>query len=183
MNDGFWVFGYGSLLWNPGFQPQQTRLAVLAGYKRSFCMWSHHHRGTPDHPGLVLALDRSDYSTCRGMALKVSKYEADETLANLRKRELISYAYKETEVELEVAELGRVTALAYVVDPRHHQYCLIGIDEQAKIIATAVGGRGDNRDYLEKTVAKLIELGIGDPYLDSLLQRVRILTCGGISGQ
>ena len=178
MAQGFWVFGYGSLLWDPGFEPEQSRHAVLKGYRRSFCMWSHHHRGTPSNPGLVLALDRSDSDSCRGMALKVSGSEADQVLAELRRRELVSYAYVETAVRLDIDGLGPKPALAYVIDRTHHQYCQIGPEEQAQTIARAAGGRGDNRDYLEKTVAKLRELGIGDPDLETLLEKVREISSG-----
>lgn len=174
MTQDFWVFGYGSLLWNPGFEPELARPAVLHGYKRSFCMWSVHHRGTKASPGLVLALDRSNLDSCRGMVLKVAADATEEVLADLRRRELISYAYKETEVSLTLLDGGgTVAALAYVIDRNHHQYSHMNTERQAQIIARASGGRGKNSDYLERTVSKLDELGIGDPDLDSLLQRVR----------
>lgn len=176
MTQGLWVFGYGSLLWNPGFQPTITRPAVLNGYRRSFCMWSYHHRGTKSKPGLVLALDRSTSDCCHGLALQVAEQDAKSVLVELRRRELISYAYVETKVQLEITGIGIQTALAYVIDRNHHQYCQIGLEKQALVIATAMGGRGRNQDYLEKTVAKLNELGIGDSELDALLQKVRLIS-------
>ncbi len=179
MSRELWIFGYGSLLWDPGFEPEEVRHAVLRGYRRSFCMWSHHHRGTPSRPGLVLALEPSESSACRGMALKAADNEAGAVLSELRRRELISYAYEETAVRLDTAG-GAVSALAYVVNRGHHQYCRIGPEQQARTIAAAGGGRGSNRDYLEKTAAKLNELGIGDPALDSLLRRVRRISSGNI---
>lgn len=137
-------------------------------------MWSVHHRGTKAEPGLVLALDRSNLDSCRGMVLKVAADVAEEVLADLRRRELISYAYKEAEVSPNLLDGGgKVSALAYVIDRNHRQYSHMSKERQAQIIARASGGRGKNSDYLEKTAGKLNELGIGDPDLDSLLQRVR----------
>ncbi len=176
MDEGFWVFGYGSLLWDPGFTPEKMRRAVLTGYRRSFCMWSIHHRGTPERPGLVLALDQAVGGSCKGMALKAGGSGADGILAALRARELVSYAYQERRVRLRVSGEGAIEALAYVVDREHAQYCRISPEEQARAIARAAGGRGDNREYLEKTVARLRELDIEDPDLESLLLRVRQIT-------
>ena len=99
----FWVFGYGSLLWNPGFEPVEKVRATLHGYHRSFCMLSIHHRGTDDDPGLVLALDEAD-AQCTGLALKVRDDQADDVLQYLRERELISSAYVEKNVELQTDE-------------------------------------------------------------------------------
>ena len=95
-----WVFGYGSLLWNPGFAYQHHKLVRLNGYRRSFSMSSIHHRGTKDAPGLVLALDKSQSSACYGLAFYVAQKDEHDTLAYLRERELISSAYMEVFVEL-----------------------------------------------------------------------------------
>ena len=105
-----WVFGYGSLLWNPGFEYDQTRLARLNGYRRSFCMRSIHHRGTIEDPGLVLALDEQAEAHCDGLAFRVRDGHQDQTLAYLRERELISSAYVEKTVTL-VTEDGEIPAL------------------------------------------------------------------------
>ncbi|MHC0053725.1 gamma-glutamylcyclotransferase [Actibacterium sp. D379-3] len=173
-----WVFGYGSLMWNPGFAVAEQRIARLAGYHRSFCMRSIHHRGTVAEPGLVLALDAAHGAACQGLAFRVTPGAEDETVAYLRERELISSAYLEAELELELRDGPRVAALAYVIDSDHVQYCGgLPLDEQASIIARAVGGRGPNRDYLYNTAAHLDELGIADAELSWLAQRVReILT-------
>lgn len=171
-----WVFGYGSLLWNPGFDVQQTMLAVLPGYARSFCMRSIHHRGTDENPGLVLALDRADDARCHGAALAVADDQQDAVLAYLRDRELISAAYLERMLEVDLADGRRVSALTYVVDPDHVQYCGgLDLEEQARIIAAAAGGRGPNSEYLFNTAAHLGTLGITDPELDWLTRRVRAL--------
>lgn len=171
-----WVFGYGSLIWDPGFPVAERRIARLTGWHRSFCMWSIHHRGTPDSPGLVLALDRVEGGACTGVAFRVAPGAEAETLAALRERELVSSAYLETVQTVDTSK-GAVAALAYVVDPDHVQYCGgLALDEQARIIAGASGGRGPNRDYLWSTVAHLAELGIADSELDWLAAEVRRLT-------
>ncbi|MCZ0812448.1 MAG: gamma-glutamylcyclotransferase [Pseudomonadota bacterium] len=172
-----WVFGYGSLLWNPGFEAQERVIATLPGYHRSFCMRSIHHRGTQDDPGLVLALDALTGAQCNGVALSVASHEQDDVLAYLRERELISSAYLEKMLHVDLTDGRRVEAVTYVIDPDHVQYCG-GLDpeEQARIIARAVGGRGPNTEYLFNTAAHLGELGITDDELDWLARRVRALT-------
>jgi cation transport protein ChaC len=170
-----WVFGYGSLIWDPGFPVAERRIARLEGWHRSFCMRSIHHRGTPDAPGLVLALDRQAGASCHGLAFRVAAGEEAATIAALRERELVSSAYLETRLTV-TTDPGPVEALAYVIDPDHAQYCG-GLDlaEQARIIARATGGRGANREYLWATVAHLQDLGIADPDLDWLADEVRRL--------
>ncbi|MAC81804.1 MAG: gamma-glutamylcyclotransferase [Rhodobacteraceae bacterium] len=171
-----WVFGYASLLWNPGFPVARHALATLPGWHRSFCMYSIHHRGTEDHPGLVLALDAAADGACSGQALLVEPGTEDKTLAYLRERELISSAYLEKilPVTLDTGEI--VEAVTYVIDPDHVQYCgHLTLEDQARIIATAVGGRGPNTEYLYNTARHLAELGLPDHDLDWLTDRVRCL--------
>ncbi|MHA7829092.1 MAG: gamma-glutamylcyclotransferase [Roseovarius sp.] len=172
-----WVFGYGSLLWNPGFEAQERVIAKLPDYHRSFCMRSIHHRGTQDDPGLVLALDALAGAQCNGVALSVASHEQNDVLAYLRERELISSAYLEKMLHIDLVDGRRVEAVTYVIDPEHVQYCGgLDLEEQARIIARAVGGRGPNTEYLFNTAAHLGELGITDDELDWLARRVRALT-------
>lgn len=179
MTDSLWVFGYGSLIWHPGFPVAEQRIARLHGWHRSFCMRSIHHRGTVDHPGLVLALDRATDASCNGVAFRVSPGAEADTLSALRERELVSSAYLETHLDVTFADGGGVSALAYVIDPDHDQYCGgLPLEEQARIILSATGGRGPNRDYLFSTVEHLHDLGIADPDLDWLADRVRSLSAG-----
>lgn len=169
-----WVFGYGSLVWNPGFDAQERVIAQLPGYHRSFCMRSIHHRGTDENPGLVLALDEAPQAHCAGLGLSVAAHQAEEVLEYLRERELISSAYLERQLDIELSDGRQVQAVTYVVDPDHVQYCGgIKLEEQAQIIARAVGGRGPNTEYLYNTTAHLKELGIEDEELDWLVRRVR----------
>lgn len=170
-----WVFGYGSLLWNPGFEVAESALARLPGYHRSFCMRSIHHRGTVENPGLVLALDEQPRSECRGIALRVATGQEDSTLAYLRERELISSAYVEKNLEIHLEDGRSLTAVVYVIDESHDQYCHLELEEQAQIIARAVGGRGPNTEYLYNTASHLSEVGLHDPDLAWLERRVRAL--------
>ncbi|SHH49618.1 gamma-glutamylcyclotransferase [Marivita hallyeonensis] len=171
-----WVFGYGSLLWNPGFEPVETAHAQLRGYARSFCMRSIHHRGTQTDPGLVLALDEHPGSVCDGLAMQMHEAEVDATMTYLRERELVSSAYLEKSLTVTLHDGREVTAVTYVIDPDHVQYCgALELEEQAQIIARAVGGRGPNSDYLFNTASHLAELGIPDADLEWLSHRVRTL--------
>jgi glutathione-specific gamma-glutamylcyclotransferase len=173
MADDMWVFGYGSLIWNPEFPVAERQIARLDGWRRSFCMWSIHHRGSEAEPGLVLALDQGQ-GHCDGVAFRVPSEHEVETLAALRERELISSAYLEKRLPVTLADGRVVSALAYVIDPAHVQYCGgLALMRQAEVIAQAVGGRGPNRDYLFATAEHLAALGIEDPDLSWLAAEVR----------
>ncbi len=170
-----WVFGYGSLLWNPGFAVAERRLATLQGWHRSFCMRSIHHRGTPEAPGLVLALDAMAGAACNGVALAPEPGSEGATLDYLRGRELVSSAYLETRLPLDLDDGRRVEAVTYVIDPGHEQYVHLEMEEQAHIIAAAHGGRGPNDEYLHNTASHLADLGIRDADLEWLSERVRAI--------
>ncbi len=174
MQPPLWVFGYGSLIWDPGFAVAERQIARLDGWRRSFCMWSIHHRGSVQDPGLVLALDRAAEARCDGVAFRVAEGAEAATLAALRDRELISSAYLEETLEVALRDGRSVIAVTYVIDPDHAQYCGgLSADRQAEIIAAASGGRGPNRDYLFSTARHLAELGIRDTGLEALAARVR----------
>jgi cation transport protein ChaC len=169
-----WVFGYGSLIWHPGFDFAEKRSATLAGYRRAFCMTSIHYRGTPEAPGLVLALDRADDGHCAGVAYRVAAPEAEGVLAYLRERELVSYAYAEAHLPVLLDDGAAVEALTFVTNRTHPQYRGdLSLEDQAAIIARAVGPRGPNADYLLNTVAGLEALGLHDPDLHRLIELVR----------
>lgn len=171
-SNGFWVFGYGSLVWQPEFEYTERQIARLHGYGRSFCMRSIHHRGTVADPGLVLALDAGDHS-CDGVAFFVSPDHAELTLAALRERELVSSAYLEMVLPVMLRDGRHVDAVSYVIDRDHDQYCALSLEEQAQIIAVAHGGRGPNAEYLLNTASHLADLGLEDPELTWLSDRVR----------
>lgn len=176
MADTLWVFGYGSLIWHPGFEPAERVLARAEGWHRSFCMLSVHYRGTSERPGLVLALDAAEAAACAGVAFAVRHGEEARVLQDLRARELISSAYLEQTLPLQLADGRRVTAVTYVINTAHAQYCGgLDLERQARMIAAAHGGRGPNAEYLFNTAENLHALGIADPDIDWLAERVRAL--------
>lgn len=176
MGGQMWVFGYGSLIWDPGFAVADRRVASLLGWHRSFCMHSIHYRGTEAAPGLVLALDRAEGARCKGVAFRVAEGAEDETLAGLRARELISSAYLEAVLPVDIEGGETVEAVTYVINRDHWQYCGgLTLEDQAQIIARASGIRGPNREYLFATARHLRELDIADPDLDWLETRVGLL--------
>lgn len=171
-----WVFGYGSLLWNPGFEVSESVIGSLPHYARSFCMRSVHHRGTEADPGLVLALDEQAEQACEGVALRVADGLEALTLTYLRERELISSAYVEKTLAVHLTDGRTVDAVVYVIDEGHDQYCGgLPLEEQAQIIAKAVGGRGPNTEYLYNTAEHLASVGLHDPALEWLHARVKAL--------
>ncbi|MEM6408689.1 MAG: gamma-glutamylcyclotransferase [Pseudomonadota bacterium] len=175
--DPLWVFGYGSLLWNPGFITAEAVVAELRGYHRSFCMWSIHHRGSEEDPGLVLALDVADGASCAGVAFRVPGDAREEVLTMLRERELISSAYYEDIVSLRAENGAEIKAMAYIINQDHVQYCGgISLERQAQVIAHAQGGRGPNTEYLYNTAAHLAEMGVEDADMEWLVARVRQLS-------
>lgn len=163
-------------MWDPGFQPTESAVARLQGFARRFCLRSVHYRGTEESPGLVLALDADETSECRGLALRIAEDQHDEVMAYIRARELVTYAYQEAIVPLDLADGRSVQAYGYVTRRDHAQYAG-GLDmgAQAKIIAAAVGSNGPNADYLFNTVDHLTRMGLEDPMLTDLSRQVRQL--------
>lgn len=170
----FWVFGYGSLMWRPGFPHVEVLPALLRGYHRAFCVYSHHYRGTPENPGIVLGLDRG--GSCRGLAFRVNPEDREAVVDYLNERELVSYAYLAR--TLRVAVQGRnVEAYTFVANPDHSQYAGdLGVERSAEIILEAQGVAGLNRDYLINTLRHLEREGYTDNRLHELLKRVEHLT-------
>ena len=159
-----WVFGYGSLMWRPGFPFLERRHAHLHGYHRALCVFSHVHRGTPERPGLVLGLDRG--GRCHGVAFRVAAEEAQETIAYLRAREQVTGVYLERRLAVRLAGGEKVEALAYVVDKGHAQYAgRLPEAELLRLVRRGVGISGANPDYVRQTHAHLTEMGVTDPVL------------------
>ncbi len=172
--DDFWVFGYGSLMWRPGFSFLESRPALLRGYHRSFCVYSHHYRGTPEHPGLVLGLARG--GACRGVAFRVASADEQAVRSYLNERELVSYAYTPRTIPVSHRD-GTVRSYTFVANTRHDQYAGdLGVERSAEIIMSAQGIAGLNRDYLINTVRQLETEGFTDKRLHGLLKRVEHLT-------
>ncbi len=176
IEEGFWVFGYGSLMWNPGIEVAERRVARMNGWHRSFCMRSVHHRGTYEDPGLVLALDRAQDEFCDGVAFRIDAKHAGPAIVELRERELVSSAYLEEVHDITFRCGQSVPAVTYVIDRDHDQYVAgMPLEEQARIIAEAIGGRGPNDEYLYNTACHLAELGLADDQMDWLVARVKAL--------
>jgi glutathione-specific gamma-glutamylcyclotransferase len=163
----FWVFGYGSLMWLPGFAHVETRRARLHGYRRALCVRSFVHRGTPDRPGLVLGLDRG--GSCIGLAFRVPQDLGAEVLAYLRERELVTNVYLERRLPVRLEDGPVVEALTYVVDRSHAQYSgRLDVADAARSVCGAVGQSGPNEDYVVNTVEHMKALGIRDHWLESV---------------
>jgi cation transport protein ChaC len=165
-----WVFGYGSLMWRPGFAFEEQHHARLVGYRRCFCIYSVHHRGTYARPGMVLGLDRG--GACEGIAYRVAAGHAAETVRYLRAREQVKGVYREAHLPVELIEGGRreVLALTYIVERAHPSYAgRLPLASQARLIRGGRGLSGNNLDYLISTLRHIDELGIREPELQRLL--------------
>jgi cation transport protein ChaC len=168
-----WVFGYGSLMWNPGFRHCAAEPALVHGWHRSFCVYSRHYRGTPERPGLVLGLDRG--GSCRGMAFRVAVADLEEALTHLWEREMGGGGiYDMREVRVRLGDGGTVPAQAFTVRRANRSYAgRLSTDETARLILQGIGGRGHCREYLENTVRQLECLGLVDGPLHRLEEKVK----------
>ncbi|ACB97117.1 gamma-glutamylcyclotransferase [Beijerinckia indica] len=165
----FWVFGYGSLMWRPGFAFDEQAVAHVHGYHRALCVYSHVHRGTQERPGLVLGLDHG--GSCKGIAFRIAADQADATLAYLREREQVTSVYREIRLRALLADGRRVSTLAYAADPSHTQYAgRLEREEALRLILQGRGVSGDNPDYVQNTLSHLRALDIRDDYLEWLVK-------------
>lgn len=168
MSDTRWVFGYGSLIWRPGFEFVSSQQALLNGAHRSLCVYSHHYRGTPEQPGLVFGLARG--GSCHGVAFEVAASRWSEVYDYLNEREQVTGVYRDAQRTVRLANGNRVSALAYLVDERHDQYAgQLDVATQLTIVRDAKGNMGPNIDYVINTDQHLAQMGIKD-------QRLRDLT-------
>jgi cation transport protein ChaC len=173
-----WVFGYGSLMWNPLFHFAERRPATLRGFHRSFCLRSIVGRGTPERPGLMLALDNG--GSCRGLAFRLAATAAAQELKLLWRREMVvgSYIPRWARVEADpcpdshgCAEELRV--LTFVVNHENSNYLgRLPFEQVASMLATAHGRIGSGADYLYQTVDALSAHGLRDGYVERLRDRV-----------
>jgi glutathione-specific gamma-glutamylcyclotransferase len=172
--EDLWVFGYGSLMWRPGFAVRERVPARLIGLHRALCVYSFVHRGTPERPGLVLGLDRG--GMCRGIAFRVAAAARAETIAYLRAREQVTRIYRETmrRIELEDEARRQVTALCYIVDRGHVQYAgRLSLAERVHFVRQGHGQSGANRNYVLEAVRALEALGYRDTDLHRLADRLK----------
>ncbi|MGU3496478.1 gamma-glutamylcyclotransferase [Xanthobacteraceae bacterium A53D] len=169
-----WVFGYGSLMWKPGFDYVERAEATLIGAHRSLCIFSFHHRGTPEQPGLVLGLDTG--GSCKGVAFRVAAERWPETHAYLTEREQISGVYRETarRVRLKGASVTDASAVAYVANRAHPQYARgLSLDDQLHMVRRSHGMSGPNADYVLATVDMLAQMDIKDQGLTWIARHLR----------
>jgi glutathione-specific gamma-glutamylcyclotransferase len=168
MSDERWVFGYGSLMWRPGFPYEERRGATLHGRRRAFCIYSVHHRGTPERKGLVLGL--APGGAVRGMAYRVGETDWAEVYAYLKEREQPTETYIEARRSIRLEDGRRVEALTFLSDVRHPQWAgALSLERQAELIAGATGLSGRNVDYLRDLVEHLREMSVRDPAMEKLL--------------
>jgi cation transport protein ChaC len=173
-NDDLWVFGYGSLMWRPGFAYLERLPARLIGLHRALCVYSFVHRGTPERPGLVLGLDRGGAS--RGIAYRVAAAERETTVAYLREREQVTSVYLETmrRITLAASPERDATALVYLVDRSHPQYAgRLDLERQVHLVRQGHGRSGANRDYVLSTVAEIEAQGCHDSLLHAVAERLK----------
>ena len=162
-----WVFGYGSLIWNPGFVHVSSQQGLLRGAHRSLSVYSHDHRGTPQQPGLVFGLTRG--GSCRGMAFEVADAEWALVRAYLVAREKGNGVYREAMRPVRLADGRSVLALVFMVDERHVQYAQdLPLERQLAIVRGGVGESGNNIDYVLNTARRLEQLGIKDRQIMAL---------------
>jgi cation transport protein ChaC len=163
-----WVFGYGSLIWRPGFAFVRQVPALLRGVHRRLCVYSQRHRGTEAQPGLVFGLMPG--GSCRGMALEVAAERWEEVHAYLSEREMDNGVYREVTRMLLTADGAVVPALAFLADTRHVQYAgKLDIADQVRLVRAGAGESGPNPEYVLETARRLRELGIHDRYLDEVV--------------
>ena len=177
MSDERWVFGYGSLMWRPGFAFEERRAATLHGRRRAFCIFSVHHRGTPDRKGLVLGL--APGGAVRGCAYRVAEADWPQVYAYLKEREQPTETYVEAWRAVRLADGRRVESLVFLSDVRHPQWAgALSLERQAELIAGASGLSGRNVDYLRDLVEHLREEGVRDPAMERLLGLVEAKELG-----
>jgi cation transport protein ChaC len=171
----FWVFGYGSLMWRPGFDFVEQQPALLPGAHRALCIYSWVHRGTQARPGLVLGLDRG--GACRGVAYRVADANRESVLAYLRERELVTDVYREAWRNVRLLRAaGTVTApaLTYLVVRDHVQYAgRLPPERLLELVRSSAGKSGRNAEYVINTASQLNTLGIRDPVLEWLAEALK----------
>ena len=173
-NEDLWVFGYGSLMWRPGFPYLERIPARLIGLHRALCVYSYVHRGTPEKPGLVLGLDRG--GACRGIAYRVAAADRGPTIAYLREREQVTSVYLEAyrRITLAAAPPRDVTALVFLVDRSHPQYAgRLNLEQQVHLVRQGHGRSGANLHYVLSTIAEIEAQGCRDSRLHAIAERLK----------
>ena len=165
-----WVFGFGSLMWKPGFQPREKKTVLLRGFERKFHIWSIKGRGTKERPGLGLCLEPIKEGVCKGIAYRILPDTKDKDLRYLWDREMVSGVYLPRWVAVECSDGSDLSVLTWIVNKNHMRYAgPQSVKEMARIIANSKGSYGTCRDYLTNTIQEMAKLGQYDPTLDKVL--------------
>jgi cation transport protein ChaC len=179
LENGVWVFGYASLMWNPDFQYSEKITGVVSGYHRRLCLKSTVCRGTPDYHGLVFGLDQGD--SCQGMAFRITPEHLETELQIVWEREMFAETYIPTWVSVQTDQLN-VSAITFVINPEHEHYVPdLALEEVAQRVVRAEGKCGSCHDYVQNTVKCLHQLGLRDPVLEQLLTLIEYPTIAEIS--
>ncbi|MBL10611.1 MAG: gamma-glutamylcyclotransferase [Acidiferrobacteraceae bacterium] len=169
---GIWLFGYGSLMWNPAINFSEKKVGIAYGYHRSFCLWSTIGRGTVDNPGLMLALKHG--GSCRGLLYKIDPEHIDSELDIVLQRELVTLAYRPIWLSTICKDQLRIPAISFAIDVQHPRYSgSLDKNVTARIISEAKGALGSCSEYLYKTAEQLEQLKIPDKNLSYLVTQVR----------
>lgn len=172
ISDDIWIFGYGSLMWSPGFEYLEEVEAELEGYHRDLCILSYVFRGTPEVPGLVMGLNKG--GKCRGRAFRVAHVLIEETLAYLHKREMINNVYAPSWVDIEIRKGQTIKAYTFLGIPEHNQHVGgLSIEETRSLVLQGFGEGGSALEYLENTLLHLRTLDIEDSRLEAIYHAVQ----------
>ena len=178
-----WIFGYGSLMWAPGFRAAERKTGLVRGYHRAMCILSSRYRGTPEKPGLVMGLCRG--GSCWGIAFRVPAARVRRVLGALWKREMLNKVYLPTMVRVTVGpkrrgrQVRQLRALAFVADTSHRQFVReLDLHGRARLVAQGIGERGRCVDYIRNTLEHMLALGVDDPHLARILDAAAGLASG-----
>ncbi|PCI41159.1 MAG: gamma-glutamylcyclotransferase [Rhodospirillaceae bacterium] len=166
-----WVFGYGSLMWNPGFRYKEKLSGQIDGFHRSLCILSTSYRGTPDNPGLVLGLDEG--GTCEGLAFCIAPENIEAAITYLDDREQINQVYCPVHVDVALEDGRVINACTFVARKSHDQYVNFPIDKQAQLVARGHGDRGSALDYLSSTIERFDNFGFDEQELRTILAKAQ----------
>ena len=177
-NSDLWVFGYGSLIWNPALNYEEHRRCTITGFEKKFCFWTTLSRGSKECPGLMVGLVNG--GRCNGVAFRIAAENAATELDILFRREMSHFIYKASWVDAHCVETNKsFKTLTFVVDDKNHRYVdNLTVEETVRVIATAEGPLGRNCDYLFQLSEKMQELGFNEPELEKLAHSVRVFQAG-----
>jgi len=175
-----WVFGYGSLMWSPGFRYTEKSVGLLRGYHRALCILSTRYRGTARRPGLVMGLCRG--GSCWGIAFRIPAARVRGVLAALWRREMIRKVYEPRLVPVRIRRGFRVRALTFVAETEHPQFVReLDLHGRAQLVAQGVGQRGPCTEYIRRTLEHMYALGVTDPHLARVLETAEAIRTSAVA--